>query len=127
MLLLLLLLLLLFYHYYYYYLYYYYYCYSQLLLYLLTIIANKYCHCNQQSAIFLIRIKNPIKNLLSLNCQYVPSFTRPYFARLKKNTRFLFEVFILYAVIFAILLHIIKAINNCFDTILRPFACIIKP
>ena len=36
------------------------------------------------------------------------------------------RVFILYAVIFAILPHII-AINNCFDTILRPFACIIKP
>ena len=25
------------------------------------------------------------------------------------------------------LLHIVKAINNCFDTILRPFACIMKP
>ena len=37
------------------------------------------------------------------------------------------RVFILYAVIFAILLHIIKAINNRFDTSLRPFACIIKP
>ena len=98
MLLLLLLLLLLFYHhhhhhhyyYYYYYLYYYYYCYSQLLLYLFTIIANKYCHCNQQSAIFLIRIKNLIKNLLSVNCQYVPSNTRPCFARFQKSTRFLF-------------------------------------
>ena len=94
LLLLLLLLLLLFYHhhhyYYYCYLSYYYYCYSQLLLYLFTIIANKYCHCNQQSAIFLIRIKNLIKNLLSLNYQYVPSFTRPYFARLQKSTRFLF-------------------------------------
>ena len=37
------------------------------------------------------------------------------------------RVFIPYAVIFASLLHITKAINNCFDTILRPFACIIKP
>ena len=36
------------------------------------------------------------------------------------------RVFVLYALIFAILLHIIKAINNCFDTILRPFACILK-
>ena len=38
------------------------------------------------------------------------------------------RVLILYAVIFAILLHIInKAINNCFDGILGSFACIIKP
>ena len=66
-------------YYYYCYLSYYYYCYSQLLLYLFTIIANKYCHCNQQSAIFLIIIKNLIKKLLSVNYQYVPSFTRPYF------------------------------------------------
>ena len=34
--------------------------------------------------------KNLIKNLLSLKCQYVPSFSRPYFARLEKSTRFLF-------------------------------------
>ena len=47
----------------------------------------------------------------------------PYF---KKVLGSYSRVFILYAVIFAILLHIIKAKNNCFDSILRPFACIIK-
>ena len=34
-----------------------------------------------------IRIKNLIKNLLSLNCQYVPSFTRPYFAVAKHHEK----------------------------------------
>ena len=51
----------------------------------------------------------------------------PILPGLKKVLGSYSRVFILYVVIFAILLHIIKAINNCFDTILRPFACIIKP
>ena len=37
---------------------------------------------DQKSVISFIKIKNLIKNLLILNCQYLPKNSRNYFARL---------------------------------------------